>query len=276
MAPSTATTTQLNGHYANQYPNHNNKLPPLHLPQNKAYTRYAPNFIIALSSLYVFTFVLRYILKKCKKHRDKKLQREKQQLKQAWKNTMAKFELQSKPSLLLYPDSAYNNKEQSNSSSASSLTLNHSSCTSPISRSTTAVHLDINPNKKDCHQPPSPSSSLSSFATTYTAAGNSIQLANHRIVIVPALTEKAASAQKELMNHDARPSRHMFNSNRLIDYWKISNNKRLNLLWQWSVTMGYCEYSHAKDLDAMARQLQRYNLDTSTAVSREGVVLVDE
>lgn len=276
MAPSTATTTQLNGHYANQYPNHNNKLPPPHLPQNKAYTRYAPSFIIALSSLYVFTFVLHYILKKCKKYRDKKLQREKQQLKQAWKNTMAKFELQSKPSLLLYPDSAYNNKEQSNNSSASSLTLNHSSCTSPTSPSITAVHVDISPNKKDCHQPPSPSSSLPSFATTYTAAGNSIQLANHRIAIVPALTEKAASAQKELMNHDARPSRHMFSNNRLIDYWKINNNKRLNLLWQWSVTMGYCEYSHAKDLDAMVRQLQRYNLDTSTAVSREGVVLVDE
>ncbi|KAL9539565.1 hypothetical protein PS6_011154 [Mucor atramentarius] len=262
MAPSTATTTQLNGHYANQYPNHNNKLPPPHLPQNKAYTRYAPNFIIALSSLYVFIFVLRYILKKCKKYRDKKLQREKQQLKQAWKNTMAKFELQSKSSLLVYPDYAYN-KEQSNNSSASSLTLNHSSCTSPTSPSTTAVHVDISPSKKDCHQPPSPSSSLSSFATTYTAT-------------VPALTEKAALAQKELMNHDARPSRHMFSNNRLIDYWKINNNKRLNLLWQWSVTMGYCEYSHAKDLDAMVRQLQRYNLDTSTAVSREGVVLVDE
>ncbi|GAN05529.1 hypothetical protein MAM1_0094c05000 [Mucor ambiguus] len=278
MAPSTATTTQLNGHYANQYPNHNNKLRPPHLPHNKAYTRYAPNVIIALSSLYMVTFVLHYIIKKCRKYRDKKLQREKQHLKQAWKKTMAKFELQPKQNLLLYPDSAYNNKEQSYCSSASSFTLHHSSCTSPTSPSTTVVPTDNGSSKKHCHQLPSPSSSLSSFATTNTAADNSIQLANHHpIVVEPAFTAKALSIYTDSMNHDDRPARYIFsNSNKLANYWKINNNKRLNLLWQWSVAMGYCEYNHAKSLDDMVRQLQRYNLDTSTSVDREDVVLEDE
>ncbi|KAK4517119.1 GET complex subunit get1 [Mucor velutinosus] len=276
MAPSTATTTQLNGHYANQYPNQNDKLPLLHLPHNKAYTRYAPNIIIALSSLYVVSFLLHYIIRKCRKYRDRKLQREKQHLKQAWKKTMAKFELQSKHNLLLYPDSAYN-KEQSYNSSASSITLNYSSCTSPTSPSITATPVDISSDKKHCHQPHSPSSSLSSFATTDTAAGNSIQLANHHPIIVePAFTEKVASINRESMRHDDRPSRHMFGSNKLANYWKINNNKRLNLLWQWSVALGYCEYSHAKYLDDMVRQLQRYNIDVSTTVNRERVVLEDE
>lgn len=274
MAPSTATTTQLNGHYANQYPDHNNKLPPPHLPHNKAYTRYVPNVLIALSSLYVATFVLQYVIKKLGKYRDKKLQREKQHLKQAWKKTMAKFELQSKHNLLLYPDSAYNNKEQSYNSSVSSLTLNHSPCTSPASPSTTAVPIDICSSKEHCHQPPSHSSSLSSFATTNTAAGNSTQLANHHpITLEPVFAEKTASIDRESMSHDDRPSRHMLSSSKLADYWKINNNKRLYLLWQWSVAMGYCEYSHARNLDNMVRQLQRYNLDTFAAVNREGVAL---
>ncbi|KAF1796524.1 hypothetical protein V8B55DRAFT_1323517 [Mucor lusitanicus] len=277
MAPSTATTTQLNGHYANQYPNHSNKLPPPHLPRNKAYTRYAPNVIIALSLLYVLAFVLHYIIKKCRKHRDKKLQREKQHLKQAWKKTMAKFELQSKHHLLLYPDSAYNKEDQSYNSSASSFTLHHSSCTSPISPSTSAVPPDIGSSKKQCHQPPSPSSSLSSFATTNTAAGNSIHLANqHPIILAPVFTEKTASMYRDSVNNDGRPSRHMFSNNKLVNYWKINNSKRLSLLWQWSVAMGYCEYNHAKSLDEMVRQLQRYNLDSSTSINREGVVLEDE
>ncbi|KAL9551258.1 hypothetical protein MBANPS3_004344 [Mucor bainieri] len=256
MAPSTATTTQLNGHYANQYPNHNNKLPPPHLPHNKAYTRYAPNVIIALSSLYV---------------------REKQHLKQTWKKVMAKFELQSKHNLLLYPDSAYNNKEQSYNSSATSFTLHQSSCTSPTSPSTTAVPTDIGSSVKLCHQPPSPSSSLSSFATTNTAASNSVQLNNHPIMVESVFSSKALSIYRDSMSHNDRPFWLIFStSNKLVSYWKISNNKRLNLLWQWSVAMGYCEYSHAKDLDDMVRQLQGYNHDISTCMNREGVVLEDE
>ncbi|KAG2194060.1 hypothetical protein INT46_008212 [Mucor plumbeus] len=265
MASITATATQLNGHYANQYPNHNNnKLIPPHLPHNKAYTQYAPNFIIALSALYLIAFLLHYFLKKCRKYRDKKQQREKQHLKSTWKKAIAKFEIYSKnDSNVLYPDSTYN-KQQSYISSASSFTLNnHSSpaSSSSITATTAAISINIDTiDKKHCphynsnrHQPSSPSSSsLCSFTTadTTTVDFSKIDHQHHPVI---------GSVEKEPKDdvHGGRLSRHMFGSETLTNYWKINNNKRLSLLWQWSVAMGYCEYSHAKILNNMVQQLQR-------------------
>lgn len=37
----------------------------------------------------------------------------------------------------------------------------------------------------------------------------------------------------------------------------LSRSKRLNLLWQWGSSMGYCEYSHAKKLNAFIIELQQ-------------------
>lgn len=289
MAPSTATTTQLNGHYANQYPNYNhNKLPPPHLPHNKAYTQYAPNFIIALSTLYIIAFLLHYLTKKCRKYRDKKQQQEKQLLKLAWKKTMAKFELHLKRnSNVLYPDSAYN-KQQSYHSSASSFTLNnHSSPASPSSLTATTAAISININtadkkhyhyhNNDRYQPPSPSSSLPSFATAITTTGSPIKVAHQHHPVIVAVEKEPKDA------HSRRLSRHMFGNETWTNYWKINNNKRLSLLWQWSVAMGYCEYSHAKYLDDMAQQLQKCkvvdctNISTTTlSLGQEGIMLVGE
>lgn len=35
----------------------------------------------------------------------------------------------------------------------------------------------------------------------------------------------------------------------------ISRPKKLALLWHWSVSMGYVEYDHAKNIDALIKQL---------------------
>lgn len=267
MASSTTTATQLNGHYANQYPTHNNnKLLPPHLPHNKAYTQYAPNLIIALSTLYLIAFLLHYLIKKCRKYRDKKQQREKQHLKLTWKKAMAKFRIHSKnDSNVIYPGSAYN-KQQSYISSASSFTLNNHSppaSSSSLTATTAAISVNIDTADKNHyhhhnnnrHQPPSPSSSslsLSSFATATTTTENSIKIDYQRHSVIVAVEKEPKDDIR-----GCRMSRYMFGSETLTNYWKINNDKRLNLLWQWSVAMGYCEYSHAKVLDDMVQQLQR-------------------
>ncbi|KAG2233795.1 hypothetical protein BDF21DRAFT_423204 [Thamnidium elegans] len=39
------------------------------------------------------------------------------------------------------------------------------------------------------------------------------------------------------------------------NYCKMNNTKRLRLLWQWGTAMGYVEYSHAKELNALIFKL---------------------
>ncbi|KAI8874663.1 hypothetical protein K501DRAFT_309305 [Backusella circina FSU 941] len=34
------------------------------------------------------------------------------------------------------------------------------------------------------------------------------------------------------------------------------NKRKLDLLWQWSVSMGYCVYQHGRDLDELIEELQ--------------------
>ncbi|KAI8639961.1 hypothetical protein BD408DRAFT_434733 [Parasitella parasitica] len=257
MAPGNAPISQLNGHYANQYPNHNNKLPPTHLTQNKAYTHYMPSLIIALSALYVLAFVLHYLFRKCRKYGDRKQQREKQELKLVWTNAMTKFELlrsKRNSNMLLYPHSAYN-KQESYNSSASSFTLNNY----PSPSTVTATHIGIDKQ----HQSLSPYSSVSSFATATTTIGNSVNHNQHASVAV----EKPGCS-----------SWYMIFKDKLVNYWRLTRNKKLTLLWQWSVAMGYSEYNHAKNLDDMVLRLQRYQEfdDDKHTVNEDDIAFVDE
>ncbi|KAG2217026.1 hypothetical protein INT45_011577 [Circinella minor] len=40
-------------------------------------------------------------------------------------------------------------------------------------------------------------------------------------------------------------------------YWTQNKKKRRKLIWQWSVAMGYCQYTHANRIDYLVHQLQQ-------------------
>ncbi|KAI9253543.1 hypothetical protein BY458DRAFT_559002 [Sporodiniella umbellata] len=39
------------------------------------------------------------------------------------------------------------------------------------------------------------------------------------------------------------------------EFWSKRQSKRLKLIWQWSVSMGYCEYPHGKQLNDLIHVL---------------------
>ncbi|KAL4216236.1 hypothetical protein AB4K20DRAFT_1877959 [Rhizopus microsporus] len=50
-------------------------------------------------------------------------------------------------------------------------------------------------------------------------------------------------------------SHHLDHSTENTYFWTRQQKKRLQLLWNWSVAMGYCEYSHGKELNALIEML---------------------
>ncbi|KAI8095093.1 uncharacterized protein B0P05DRAFT_524656 [Gilbertella persicaria] len=142
----------------------------LSLPNNKMYSVYVPDIIFALIGFYGFVYVLKFVLKICRRFRKQKHQAEKQRLKKEWTTCMTKVE-----SSLQHP-------------SLSSITLH------PYDSTVTLASFSHQQRKRRLHQ----------------------------------------------MTH----------------YFHLDQAKKLGFLWQWSVSMGYCEYGHAARLNRLVLKLQ--------------------
>lgn len=215
MAPLTDTRTQL--------------------PDNIVYRNYIPKFIIGLSIVYVLSFLIRCIMCKYRRTRDKKQQREIQRLKLTWRNNMKKH--QFKDSLLNEhqdiecPPTTYNESFHSSSSS----TLN--SPTLPYKHSIVTF---------------SQSRSLSTSSSCSSSSSKTLDISKQ---YWPSF-EKTEEVKKDVQQ-----------KSRTDRCWKLNNNKRLNILWQWGVSKGYVEYEHAKNLNALIDELSNKKLHSSAAVA---------
>lgn len=193
------------------------------LPNNTFYNNYFPKFIISLSALYILSFLTICLIRKCRRFREEKKQQEKKLLKLTWQESMKKYQL--KDSLLFnekigFPQSTYN-KSSCNTSTSSS-TLNNIT-------------------------PPFISSS-----TTFQGSGH------NPLIIESPKGYPHVNKNKEAIVGDLIQVRLVQEqcSRRNKNYW-ISNTKKLTLLWHWSVSMGYIEYDHGKDLNALIMKLSK-------------------
>lgn len=204
------------------------------LQNNKIYTHHFPNFIISLTVLYVFCFLIRFIIRKYRRMRERKQQQEIRRLKQAWIHGMKKqqfkdsllFEQQEKV-IIDFPPSTYN---ESFHSTLSSSTLN-----SPTTLCNNNSHCNFNSSSFIQER------SLSTTSSTSSSSSRTIGLPN------PYFFNNNKKMTKKVLQEvqQTKPSH----------YWKINNIKRLNILWQWSVSMGYVDYQHAKDLNLLIDEL---------------------
>lgn len=215
MAPLTNTRTQL--------------------PDNIVYRSYIPKFVIGLSIVYMLSFLIRCMISKYRRTKDKRQQREIQRLKLTWKNSIKKH--QFKDSLLNEhqdiecPPTTYNESFHSSSSS----TLN--------SPTTSYKHSIVTISQ---------SRSLSTSSSCSTASSKTLDISKQHW---PSF-EKSEEARKE-PQQKSRTDRH----------WKLNNNKRLNILWQWGVSKGYVEYEHARNLNALIDELSNKKMYSSSAVA---------
>ncbi|CAO3679324.1 unnamed protein product [Rhizopus stolonifer] len=53
----------------------------------------------------------------------------------------------------------------------------------------------------------------------------------------------------------------LHNGKQKEDFWSKRQSKRLNLLWQWSVSVGYCENPHTKELNELIHILTSQETD---------------
>jgi hypothetical protein len=79
----------------------------------------------------------------------------------------------------------------------------------------------------------------------------------NKLVIKRLMNQNYCCYHHNNKNHSGCDDQDKYSFYRVItNYWKINNKKRLSLLWQWSVSMGYSEYNHAKMLKHLVLQLQ--------------------
>lgn len=204
------------------------------LPDNIVYKNYIPKIVIGLSIVYLLSFLIRCVMRKYRHIRDKKQQREIQRLKLTWKNNIKKH--QFKDSLLIEkrdiecPPIAYNESFHSSSSS----TLN--SPTIPYNHSTINF---------------SQSRSLSTSSSCSTSSSKTIDISKQ---------------YWSSFNKTEEVKKDVHSRSRTDQCWKINDNKRLNILWQWGVSKGYVEYEHAKSLNTLIDQLSNKQTYDSAAI----------
>lgn len=160
------------------------------LINNKIYSHYIPRIIIGISIFYLCILLIAYIVKRCRRHREKLEQREKDRLKLIWQKSMIELHLKkhrSRDTLITYPNN---------------------------------VHTDY----------------CSSYSSSSTLKSNQF----------------ATAIDFSSLN---KPYKHKS--------IRLTRSKRLNLLWQWGLSTGYCEYSHAKKLNAFIVELQQKYNDSS-------------
>lgn len=187
------------------------------LSHNKVYNNYFPIFLISLVLFYTTSYVIVYSIRKYTKNREKRQSQEKKRLKQIWETSIKKHQLCD--SLVI-------------SEKVDLPQLTYSRLSSSTFTSSVTVGDATLPSN----------SSMITFAcdlkTTSTKDSSIFSFERY---------------SKTLASKLAKQNSFYKGKNGL----KINNSKRLRLLWQWGSAMGYVEYGHAKELDALIFKLSK-------------------
>lgn len=208
--------------------------PPM--TQSLAYTFYMPIAITVLISLYLCVYFVRCIYWYYRRRKQRNFWLERAQLRAFWLDTLSattaanpeinKALVPRRPSPLLHPrpmtfPSVYR-------------TITTQSPTLSSSSSSSVVSITVRPH-----------SVVGNFSSN--SQNTLTPSTNDSSTIIPPSPWPAVSASTALPVADARRLR----------YWIKNQKKRRRLIWQWSVAMGYCRYSHACRIDALIVQLEQ-------------------
>ncbi|KAI8875126.1 hypothetical protein K501DRAFT_280671 [Backusella circina FSU 941] len=197
----------------------------------KTYTTYLPNIIIGLSTFYVLILCIKLFLKQRGRYIDKLYRKEKQRLREKWEHTLNQDnntvygDDDNKRIFIERPKTAYTQKSSSYAHSAPYLTFD-------------------NTLQDDC-----------SVTVAHTYPNSAIfELAHPNPSDSTLINAKVIGQKIDVLDNDKRTiNRSLFKYNY---YWKMRKSKRLDLLWQWSVSMGYCRYEYGRRLDDKIAELQ--------------------
>lgn len=187
------------------------------LSHNKVYNNYFPIFMISLVLFYVTSYVIVYSIRKYTKNREKRQSQEKKRLKQIWETSIKKRQL-------------YNSLVISEKVDLPQLTY------SQLSSSTFTSSVTVGDATLPCD------SSMITFAcdlkTISTKDSSVFSFERCSKMLVSKLTKQNSFYKRK-------------------NDLKINSSKRLRFLWQWGSAMGYVEYDHAKELDALIFKLSK-------------------
>lgn len=84
-------------------------------------------------------------------------------------------------------------------------------------------------------------------SSTYQPSNSSMTLQN--TTSCNSSSSNTSGSSTSSIQHDNR---------QLVKFWsKKKTSKRLSLVWHWSVSMGYCEYDHGKELNELIKKLTK-------------------
>ncbi|KAI8969964.1 hypothetical protein BDF20DRAFT_838379 [Mycotypha africana] len=269
------------------------------LAANKLYNSYLLIVTVGLSVTYGLTICLRLFIHCCRRYHDRLQQQEKRRLRSAWASKIKRMKVQQKiqkqlPSTLCrYPSKTlqpipFSGQQQriqlplSHHSSISSLTLKNTTASSssfdhahkPLLRIDfikDLIHMNSHSSRlekleegEDCEEEEAEghksycSLKLETLRHTNSSSGSQQQ---YNVMKVPLDSlEIADFSQQDNRSAKADFTRKFSLKNKIH---RISKTKKLDLLWQWSISMGYCEYTHAVAMNEMAQQLIQHHRTTA-------------
>ncbi|KAI8146313.1 hypothetical protein BJV82DRAFT_601351 [Fennellomyces sp. T-0311] len=190
------------------------------LAQSVVYTYYLPIIIICIASFYATVYVMRYLHWQYRRRRKHQLWLERGRLRLFWVRATArqKQEIPVIPPPVARPATFPNNLSSitSTSSSAFSYVMSTTGSSSPAFSSSSTTA-----------RPHSVIGTTVGYDSATTLAGSACSNASHSTM-----------------------KRKKWRS------WTQSKKRRRRLIWQWSVSMGYCRYSHASRIESVVQQLK--------------------
>jgi hypothetical protein len=210
------------------------------LYNNRTYSIYLPNIIIGLSTFYIMIICVKLFLKQRRRYINRLYRKEKQRLREKWENTLnqdnntvygdsdgdlADTGGDDKSLFIEFPKTAYTQKRSSYARSA------------PLLMSENSLQDDYSVTMAHSYQ------NNASFELAHPNPSDST------LININTNGDKSGASEKDKIIKTTGLFRHNY-------YWRMRNSKRLDLLWQWSVSMGYCQYEYGRRLDEKITELQ--------------------
>lgn len=255
------------------------------LLESTVYTQVIPVFVISLVSFYILVCIAKYLYWQYRRRRKRQLQLEVGRLRSFWLRAMADIQEQQRreqerrilekqqeikhlapviPRPATYPNFIYTSICTSDITLITSTTTNSTARSSPSSSPNTRLSSsssswnNIHPGGARPHSvigtplfhPPT-SCSYESDTTLRPCSPTTLTLHPDQ----SAGGGGGGGGGGGEFYHE-KHARKIVDNREQLKYWKRNKRKRRHLLWQWSVAMGYCRYSHASKLTELIARLQ--------------------
>ncbi|KAI9360291.1 hypothetical protein BD770DRAFT_409371 [Pilaira anomala] len=204
----------------------------------KIYNEITPILLISLGSLYISILLFRYLKWRYHKQKAKKMRMDRRKLEKFWTKRTAYLSQQSIQKPLKAHPRFSSSEEEEEEGKRPAMTTNYfdSNTTLVISSSGSHNQFAMYPELKE--------------------EEDSIMNESRQHTIVPIRTSSSSSSSSHYYHFKESKSSMLNKVTHRMD-GKYQQRKRRQLLWQWSVAMGYCRYNHAYHLNLLIDRLSK-------------------